>query len=809
MIDVQVGLGDVAQDLRFAIRGFRRHPGFALIAAFTIAVGIGATTAVLAIADSVLLRLPPVPDAGRLVSIWELRDQNAIESMEGRLLPYARYESYEEATRDVFDGLAAHAYADFSLRTDAGAVALDGFLTSPNYFDVLRAVPAAGRLYTENEPVVVLSERLWRSRFNADPGLIGRPVLIDSRPFTVVGIAPAGFTGTMVGFTGDAWIPARAYTEQTGSTGAAFGGSTRLVVPIGRLADGIDRAAAAERVAQAARLIPPEASYITVRGARLDGIAWRGDLRTGVQTFILLLVGAAVLVLLIACANIAGMVLARSLGRRRELAVRLAMGAGRGRLVRQLLTESLLLFLAGGAGGVLLAIWGSRLLSRIQLPISATVDVDVTPDPVVLAIGFGLAALTGVLFGLGPALRTSRIDLTTSLKDGGIRGGSGRSRAFFVTAQFALSVLLLVTCGLFVRSLRAGLDVDLGFDPQDVLVATIDLTAHGYDEQRGRAFEARLLEAVRAAPEVESAALARLVLLGGMAEGESVRAEEWDPAERGGLGSRSNVVDAEYFETMRVPLVAGRSFSRADGPGTPRVAVINERLAGELWPDESAVGHRIRTGGNVYDVIGVAQDGRYTFVTEEHAFVFTSLAQFYSPLFAVHARTRGPAGDVRARIEQAVRELDPDVAVEDVRLMKDVVGLSLFPQRFASGMTGLFALIGVILATIGIYGVLALYVAQRTREFGIRMALGAGTGNVLALVVGRGLALAIVGSAVGLLLAAATTGLLRFLLFGVRPLDPFTFLVVPALMLVVAGLACAIPARRATRADPLVALRQE
>lgn len=803
-------IDEIVQDLRFAMRALARQRTFTLIGATTVAVGIGATTTVLAIADAVLRPALPVPEADRLVSVWELRRGLAFESMEGRLLPFARYEAYEAATRDVFDGLAAHAYADFALKTERDAIALDGFLTSANYFDMLRIQPAAGRLYTVDERVIVLSARVWRSRFGSDPGLIGATVYVDSRPFTVTGIAPDGFTGTMFGVGGDAWIPAGAYREATGRSGATFGGATTLVVPIGRLAAGVDPAAATERVANVARLIPPEDAQVTVQGARLDPIAWRGDLLAGVRTFVGILVGGAIVLLLIACANIAGMILARAVGRGREIAVRLAIGAGRARLVRQLLTESLLLFLLGGLGGMLLAIAATRALSRIDVPVSATVDVNVSPDPIIIAIGLALAALTGILFALGPALRTSTVDLTTSLKQGGITGmRSERSRTLFVAGQFALSVLLLVVAGLFLRSLRAGFRVDLAFDPENVLVATVGLDAHGYDEDRGRQFQTALLERIRTSPDVESAALARLVMLGGMAEGSSVRAAEWDPETRSGLGARRNIVDRSYFATMRVPLVAGRSFTSADRPGSTPVAVINQRLAGQLWPGEDATGKRIRTDGTVYEVIGVAADGRYTFVTEEHAFIYTSLEQHFSPLVSLHVRSNGNRAGVAAAIVQAVNALDPNVAVEDVRLMTEVVDLSLFPQRIASGLTGLFALVGIVLATIGIYGVLALYVAQRTREFGIRIALGASTGDVLRLVVARGLILAAAGSAAGLLLALAATGTLRTFLFGVSPLDPLTFGVVSTLMLLIALVACSVPARRATLADPLDALREQ
>ena len=798
-------LDTLRQDMMFVRRGLRRHPTFTLVASATIAIGVGAATTVLSIANGVLMKAPPIPESERVVSIWELRSENAFESMEGRLIPFERYEAYREATGEVFSGLAAHSYAHLSvasIRSSDGAFAVGGFFTSDDYFTVLGLTPEAGRLYAEGDRAVVMSERLWRSRFGGDPSVVGSTISVDSRPMTVAGIAPVGFVGTMSTFTGDLWVPAEAY-RNAGDTEAPL----PLVVPIGRLADGVERGGAEALVDRLAPLLLDEAERFGIRGARLEDIRWRTDLIGTLQFGLATLLGAAAMLLIVACTNIAGLVMARSYDRRQEVAVRLAIGSGRARLIRQMIAENVVLFTLGGVGGLAIATAATRLLSAIEVPLNATVTLDLTPDLRVLAIGLSTALATGVVFGLGPARQASRLDLTTSLKEGGLARRSMR-RNVFVVGQITVATTLLIVGGLAVRSNLEVLDVPLGFEPDGVLVATLDLGSHGYDAQAGRAFYQRLLDEVYALPGVSNAGLGEVVLLGGAAYGRGVRPVDWDP-DTDRVGVLRSVVDPGYLETTRTPIVAGRALERTDIAQSTPVAVVNERLAARLWPGMSALGRRFEVGGRDYEVVGIAEDGVYAFAFEDpRNFAYYAFAQRYRPAMSLHVRADDPAS-LGPAIRSIVADIDPNVAVQGVRLMQDVVRSNRFMPRFMARSIGGFALVGLLLASLGVYGMLAVHVARRRREFGVRQALGAKAAEILGLVVWRGARLAILGCGLGVAVAFAGAPGLRSLLFGVDPLDPLTFIGVPVVLIAVSVLASLQPALRATRVDPSVTLRDE
>jgi predicted permease len=522
-----------------------------------------------------------------------------------------------------------------------------------------------------------------------------------------------------------------------------------------------------------------------------------------------IMLAAAALLLLIACVNIAGMMMARSYDRRREVAVRLAMGAGRGRLVRQMLAESVLLAVIGGAGGVMLAAVGTASLSAIDFPFDVTVTLDVTPDRGVLLVTLALTVLTGVLFGLAPALSSSRTDLTTSLKEGAQGPGLGRRRGAFVVGQLAVSTLLLVTAGVFVRSLAAMTDVPLGFDPDGVLVASVAVESHGYGEEAGRLLYDRLLEGVRAIPGVESAGLGSFVLLRGSSAANDGRAADGgDDAPE--VTIWYNVVEPGYFAANRVELVEGRFFTDADDEGAPRVAVVNQTLAERLWPEQPAVGRAFGSGGVEHRVVGVVRDGVYTFVNETpRAFSYYPFAQQYRAGMSLHVRSAGPLGPIGGEVGDIVRDLDPNIAVGTLITMDEIVSLSAFGPRFIAWLTTLFASLGLLLAVIGVYGLLAVHVARRGREFGVRMALGAKARDVLLLVLGRGVTATVLGCALGVALALGTGRLLGSLLHQVSPFDPLTFVLVPTVLLAAAIAASTIPARRAARVSPTAMLREE
>ncbi len=794
---------DLVLDLRFAVRGLRRQPTFTVVSAATLAIGIGATTTMLSVANAVLFRPPPIDDPERVASVWEFRSGDVWESMEGRLLRYSRYEAYRDRSAPFLTDVAAHSYARVAIGTDRGAVAVNGFITSGNYFEMLGLVPTLGRLYTDDdESVIVLSERLWRTRFGADPDVVGRTVSLDSRSFVVAGVVGSGFVGTMSTFTADVWIPWRAFIRLTETPEDAI-----RVVPLVRLRPDVPRAVAQERVDELARSIEP-AGRDTVRGARLENILWRSDLSGVLRTGAAVLVTTAVLLLVIAGANIGVMLLARSFDRRKEIAVRLAIGAGGGRLVRQLLTESCLLALIGGAAGVGLAYVGTDLLSQIQFPIDATLTVDARPDRRVLLASVVLTLATGVLFGVGPALRSARTDLSSTLKEGthGLRLGGRRNG--FVVAQLVLATVMLITSGLLVRSFREMTDVPLGFDPTGVTVATVALGTHDYERDEVSRFYERLVEEARALSGVESVGLARFVMLGGANMGR--RSVPLDGAPEVEASVWINIADPDYFETMRIELVDGRLFGPGDADGAPPVAVINETLAERFWPGRSAVGRSLRAGAGEYEVVGVVRDGVYGFVYDgARPYAFLPHAQNYRSSMSVHVRSTDGSESIQTRLRALVRELDPDVAPSGLRAMDDVVRSNSFGPRFLSGLAFLFSAVGLLLAALGVYGLLAVQVAQQTKELGIRMAMGADPHDVLLLVVRRGVRLAAAGCGVGVALALAAGRSLSPLLYSVTPFDAPTYLLVPTLLGATVLVASLAPAVRGTRVDPTVLLRDE
>lgn len=794
-----------AQDVRFAVRSLGRAPGFIAVTVLTIGLGAGATTTLFSLTNALLFRPLPVAAPDRLVRVQEERSGRVSTGMEGTRLPYARYQAYEESTRDVFSGLAAQNLRYFSMRADGPAFPVAAVMASGNFFDVLGVHPAAGRFFAaDHEPVVVLAYRLWQHQFGGSPDVVGRTIYLNGHVMTVAGVAARDFGGTVGFMSVDVWVP-------YGAHGAAAWPDAWVNL-FGRLRPGVELAQAAAVVNAVALRIPPDEPNTEVKGALLEGMTGMPTMILGmVGGFLRLLVVTAVLVLLIGSANIAGMLIARAATRRRDVAVRLALGAGRARLVRQLLAEASVLFLIGGAAGVVVAIWTTRLLSNLPLPIQEPLLIDATPDVRVLAFSLGTVLMTGMLFALLPALQASRPALAPTLRDGGrtetTRGA--RTRGVFVAAQIAMSVVLLVGAGLFVRTLQRALSADPGFTPDSIVIATVNLAPHGYDPERGRAFYAQLTERVRALPGVDAAALAQLAMLTGESEGHgNWRARPDEPSIHASL----NTVDAAYFDALRVPLAAGRGIDETDVAGAPAAIVINQTLARQLWPDEHPIGRFVLWGDDPYEVVGVARDGKYASFGEPlRAFVFLSAAQRYMSKQVLHVRTRpgANAAAVITAIRNEVAALDADVAVERAMPLPTAVDFMLFPQRFAAWLIGVFGALGLALAGIGVYGVLAHNVAQRSRELGIRVALGADARSLLRIVMARGAVLGAAGGAIGLAGAAILTRFLGGLLHGVSPLDPITFMGVPLVLAAVALVASYVPARRVLRVDPMSALRQE
>jgi putative ABC transport system permease protein len=794
------------QDVRYAARGLRKQPGFTVVASLTIALGIGATALVFSLISSLLLRPLPVMAPDRLVTIHEERSGNVEIAMGQSAFFFERYEAFEQALQPVFSGLAAHAFSEGSLRTADAAEMVNVIATSANYFDVLGLRPALGGFFAPDANrseanTAVISAELWARQFGSDPGVIGRVLHLNSQPYTVIGVAPSSFTGTIAVIPFDVWIPATRDTQS--------------MVLFGRLREGTTRETARAAVAVVSQQVPPDHPSTIVEGVVVEPLAAipGGDgMRAATIGFLAMLQATALLVLLIASANVGGMLLARASSRQREVAIRMALGAGRRRLIQQLVTESVMLFLLGAAGGVALTVWVTRMLSDFQLPVAMRLALDVAVDLRVLAFACAMALVTGIVFGFLPALHASRAELSRSLRDGE-RGQSGRSRvrSAFVVAQLAMSMLLLVTAGLFVRTLQSALASDIGFNPNGVVVGAFSLDRHGYDEARGLALQQQLLERVRALPGVESAAYASAAPMGGSSMTTTVRrGDAPEGPEAPGVATNLGTIDAGYLATLEIPLVGGRNFDSQDQPGSAPVVIVNQTLAQRLWPGENPLGQGLRVDGQVREVVGIARNGKYEQYTEDaRAFTYLPLSQSYLGSPTLFVRSRADAAATLNAVRQELVTLDADVALEHAMPLNRLIGISIFPQRLAATLIGIFGLVGLLLAAIGLYGVLAYHVSARTREIGIRMAVGAPAAYVLGQVMRQSAVLVAGGIALGLGAALGLTRLMSSLLYDVSPTDPSTFIGVPVLLLGIALIASYLPARRASRVDPMVALRAE
>jgi putative ABC transport system permease protein len=805
-------LDDLRLDLRHAGRALRANRSFTAVALVTLALGIGATTAMYSVVERTLLARLPYADAERLLRIY---GRNAVhprgQIAAGDFLDF-------RATQRAFTGLAAFRWGGFTYSGSTEPRTLRGMRVSANMFDVLGARPLLGRTFAAGEdqpqsaPVVLLSHRTWRTVFGADPGIVGRTIVLSDQPRTVVGVMPPTFF--IEDSDVDVWVPMELSTVLADANRVR---KFRFLGMIGRLRPGVRaEQGEADLAAIAARLEREHPESNT--GVSVVAIPIRESIFGQVRAPLLVLTGAAALVLLIACANVGSLLLARTVARRHELGIRAALGAGRGRIVRQLLTEMTVLAGIGGALGVVVAHWTARgfvAATGLVLPPAQRVSAF---DPTVLAVALTTALATVLLFGVAPALAGSRLDLRDMLGDAGRGLTQARSRvrirAALVASQAALAVVLLIGAGLLIRSLYHLQRVDLGFDPTHLLTFRVDLRGAKYQtrEQGNQLFEA-LHERLRSIPGVVAASSTGAMLLrGSSSAGLAIKGRPVPEGRLPEIGYAS--VARGYFETMRIPLRAGRVFDRRDGPTSPDVVVISESVARQHWPGGDAVGAFVRLGPDPSEpwaeVIGVVGDVRQNgAAVDARPTAYTFALQDYWSGRDLLVRVRGDPSVVAAAARDAVRQLDPHLPVSRMQAMTEVADEILANRRAPMMLMSAFAALAVLLAAVGVYGVMSHLVTARTREFGVRMALGAPRGAVLRLVVGQGLATTGVGLAVGLAVAAATTRLLSGLLFGVRPLDPLTFSAVPAVLLIVGVVACWLPARRATRVDPMAALRTD
>ncbi|HEX8694475.1 MAG TPA: ABC transporter permease [Longimicrobium sp.] len=805
------------QDLRYAARALVKSPGFTLAAILSLALGIGANTAIFSAIDAALLRPLPVDEPGRLALV-------TVERGEAGVTPnfsHPRFLEFRGGTR-AFSGMAAFSPQPLNLATGGGAVRLEGEIVSPDYFQVVGVRPALGRGFVPGEGAAteaVLSHELWTRRFGADPGVVGRAVSLNGKPFTVAGVAPEGFRGMVRGTAPALWIPLEAQRVLATAPDQVYLDESNIswLNVVGRLAPGVTLAQAQAALQGVQRGMAQRDSVVA--GWRMlvePGARGYGYLLSGTEKPLYLLLATVAIVLLIACANVANLLLARAAARRRELAIRASLGARRGRIVRQLLTESLLLAGLGGAAGLLVAIWTGNLLLRFPPPSGVPVRLDTGPDARVLGFTLAVSLLVGLVLGLVPGLRASRPELVSALKADARAGGPARLglRGLLVAGQVALAVVLLAGAGLLVRTLRNLEHTDLGYGARSVLLASVDLEGTGWEPERGRRFYAELLERVGAEPGVDAASLATTITPNpGGSNVSGVTIPGYTPAGDELVSFDLNVVAPGYFATLDIP-VRGRDFTPADREGAPRVAVVNETMAKRYWPNGNAVGQRIVLGTDStapsVEVVGIARDGKYRTLREEpRANAWFSVLQSWRPTMTLLVRSRRDPAELAAAVRREVAALDPRVPVFEVRTLKEHIGVATAQERLAATLVSLFGALALVVAAVGIFGVLAWLVVERTHELGVRMALGATRASVIRLVLARGLALAGAGAAVGVAAAFGLTRLVSSLLYGVSPSDPLAFALATALLLGTAALASYLPAARAARVDPMVALRSE
>jgi predicted permease len=653
---------------------------------------------------------------------------------------------------------------------------------------------------------------MWQERLGADANIIGRSIFLNRRAYTVIGVAPAAFRGHITAVSPDVYIPMMMGSQNFEDRNSVW------FVAVGRLAPEatLDQAngALAAKFTALREVDPERYERRSARAVPIGALPAAG--RGPATAFLSLIMGLAALILLITCANVAGMLLARAASREKEIAIRLALGSGRGRLVRQLVVESLVLFLIGGLGGVLLAVWGTGVMSSVRLPVPIPIEVDLRPDALVLGFGLALALGTGIAFGLAPALQSTNPMLMAALKNESRRGGSSgsRMRRVFVMGQIGLSLLLLLAAGLFLRSLQRAAAIDAGFDPADVHMISLNLSMDGYDEERGAVFTNTLLERVRVLPGVTEASVAVDLPMDFGSHGTVAFPEGYQSTNPpGGLFVDYNAVSEGYFETLRIPVRRGRTFMSTDRDGTMPVAIVGSTFAERAWPGEEPIGKNLRFGAAdapLRTVVGIADDVKNQAITDTpEPFVYVPYAQSYQPSITLLVQSASPDTGMAETIRQAIRAIDPGMSLTQVELVADYTGLGLLPQRIAASVTTVLGMLALLLSAIGVYGIVAYMVTQQTREIGIRMALGAASRDVLMLVLRRGLRLAVPGLLFGLVAGLALARFIRGFTLDIAPGDPATFVGVPLVLLVVVAFATLLPAQRATAVQPSTALRNE
>jgi len=807
------------RNLQYSLRTLRKRPGFTLTVVITLALGIGANATIFTWIKAVLLEpLPGIEQPERLVEVWGATRNNSALS-----LSYLDYLDYRDRNV-VFSGLAAHQVQPLNLGRGGKPERVWGAVVSGNYFNVLGVKGLIGRTFLPEEdrtpnshPVAVIGYGLWQRDFGADPKVIGRTITLNEHDFTIIGVTPKEFGSPFAGIALDAWTPVMMKDYVALPHFSLTDRGSRWLMVMGRLKPGVTVVQAQANIAAIARQL--ERTYRQTNdqmGAAVYLLSQSPfSLKRSMQSALAVLMAAVAIVLLIACANIANLLLARAASRRKEIAVRLALGSTRWRMLGQMLTESFVLASCGAAVGLTLAFWTARSLPAFLPPYGIQVSFDTRPDVVVLAFTLGLTVITTVLFGLAPALQASKPDLVAALKDNAAALGQGQ-RKFplqhaLVISQMALSTVALISAGLFVRSLREAYEADPGFDPHRVLLASFDPFLSGHDDNHGREFYRRLIERVRTLPGVQSVTLARRLplTLSGIAFANVV-IDGYTPAKDEDMHLNYETVGPDYFRTMRIPLVQGRDFDERDNEHARGVVIINETMARRYWTGGDALGRRIKLDKSWLQIVGIAKDVKNRTLNEAlQPFLYVPFLQDYRSNMILVARTVIEPKTMFHAVRAETAALDPKIPMFDAKTFEEHIGLSLFLQRMAATILSIFGLLALSLAAVGVYGVMAYAVSQRTRELGIRISIGASRSDVLKLILGQGLTLSVVGLIGGLVTALVVTRFSAHLLYGVSSADPVTFTVIALLLLGVAVVSGYFPARRATRIDPVVALRME
>ncbi len=816
-------MSTLLQDIRYGFRMLAKNPGFTAVAVLTLALGIGASTTVFNWVDAVLLRpLPGVEKSNELVAF-----ENSAPDGTFLTTSYLDYRDYRDNLNSLA-GLAASQLEPLTVGSADHPQQVWGEMVTGNYFEVLGVKPILGRVFSPDEygykpdgfPLAVISSRLWRSYFNADPTIVGRTIRVNQHELTVIGVAPPDFRGTLSGLSFDVWIPFMMHPQLQGvGEWMLQDRGTRQLICVARLKPGVTLEQArneisvlAERMAKAN--VPEDAGV----GATVVPLwQWHAGAQSLLRKPLEILMAVCLVVLLIVCANVANLLLARFTARQREFSVRLALGAGRFRLARQVLTESLVVAVAGAAGGVALTLWMGGALEYMFPPSHFPVALDVRVKAATLLFTVLVCVATAVISGIVPAWQMARTDLNDSLKEGGRSGSAGASshrlRGLLVVSELSLAVVALVCAGLLVRSFEAVRRINPQFDPDHVLLSRFFISTSGYDLEQRKLFCQRLAQNLQGAPGVTEVAYSDVEPLGFLSGWwEPTEVEGYVPHTGENMKIYRSVVSPGYFKLMRIAMLEGRDFTEQDDLKNAPVMIVNQTFVKRYFGDKEPIGRKVHGWGHWFTVIGEVKDSKYNNLAEAQLpFFYVPFRQVYRAdmNLTFYIRTASPPADAIATMRREVKAVDPNVVIMDAMPLADHIVNTLYPEKVAARLLSTLGGLALLLAAVGLYSVMAYSVSQRTHEIGIRMALGAKSAQVLKLVVGQGLTLTFAGVAAGLAAALAFARLLGSFLYGTSTADPVTFIAVSALLVVVALLASFIPARRATKVDPMVALRYE